>query len=242
MRTASCAAFLFALTSIGATAHDDGLTIKRNLKEGSIAKYAMIVEFEVGGGLGHLEATITEKVTSVDKDGNYTIEQTQTDATGTYGGEKIDVPPRPAITLVYKPNGQVTTIKDTPDPAAKSQFVDSMSYRMENLATILDPGKQLQVGDIWTGTFKADKVLGTIDAKGEYRLLSEEKIGDLDTIKIKGTVRESDGDKPASNEFTEWRSKSDGSMVNLEEKWTNAPFPGVSYPVSASIKMTRILK
>jgi len=198
----------------------------------------MVVEFEVGGSLGHLEATVTEKVTSVDKDGNYTITQSQENASGTFGGEKVDVPARPPLVLVYKANGQVTSIKDAADAAAKSQIVDTLSYRMENLATILDPGKNLEVGDLWTATIKEDKALGTVEAKGEYRLLSEEKVGDVDTLKIKATVREADGDKPAMNEFTEWRSKADGSMVQLEEKWTNAPFPGVSYPVSASIKMT----
>ena len=236
-RILACTAFALVLSALGASALDDGFAIKRNLKEGTSKKYSMVVEFEVGGGLGHLEATVTEKVASVDKDGNYTISQSQENASGTFGGEKVDVPARPPINLTYKPNGQVTSIKDASDAATKSQLVDSMSYRMENLATILDPGKNIEVGDLWNGVFKEDKSVGTVDAKAEYKLLAEEKIGDIDTLKIKGTVRESEGDKPAINEFTEWRSKADGSLVQLEEKWTNAPFPGVSYPVSASIKM-----
>ncbi len=240
MRTVTCAALLLA-ACFSASALDDGFPIKRSMKQGTVSKYSMVVDFVMGGSIGHLEATISEKVTDVDKDGNYTIEQTQTNPSGTFAGEKIDVPPRPPVILVYKPSGLVTSIKDG-NSAATNQLIDAMSYRMENLATIVDPGKSVQIGDLWTASIKADKAVGSMDAKGEYKLIGEEKIDEIDTIKIKSTVREQDGEKPAINEFTEWRSKADGSMVQLEEKWTNAPFPGVSYPVSATIKMNRLAK
>jgi len=242
MRTASRVVLFLAIFGQIAVAYADGLTIKRAPKEATIVKYSLTVDFDVNGGQGHIQATVTERITNVDKDGNYTIEQTQSDASGTYNNEKIDVPPRPAVILTYKPNGQVSSIKDTLDATAKTTLIDANSYRMENLADIIDPGKQLQVGDIWTLKIKTDKTLGTVDANAEYKLLAEEKIGDLDTLKIKATVKELDGDKPAENDFTEWISKIDGSMVQMEAKWTNAPFPGVSYPVTATIKMSRIVK
>ncbi len=224
----------------GAHASDDGLPIKKALKEGTSVKYSMSVDFDVNGGQGHLQAVVIEKVITVDKDGNYTIEQSQSEASGTYNGEKLDVPARLPIRLTYKPNGQVTNIKETSDTTAKSTLIDAMSYRMENLATIIDPGKGLAVGDLWTGSLKADKALGTIDVKFDYKVVALEKIGDIDSIRIKGTGRESDGDRPAQNEFTQWLSKGDRSLVQMEAKWTNAPFPGVSFPVTATVKMTRL--
>ena len=57
-----------------------------------------------------LAATIVEKVTDIDKDGNYTVEQSQLDGTYTYDDEKRDMPKRTPITLTYKPSGQVTTM------------------------------------------------------------------------------------------------------------------------------------
>jgi len=242
MRFVTRALFPLAAIALCACVSADGLTVKRVPKEGAIVKYSMTVDFDVNGGQGHLQATISEKVTSVDKDGNFTIEQSQADASGTYNNEKIEVAARPPITLTYKPNGQVSAIKDTQDASSKTGIIDSSSYRMENLADIIDPGKQIQAGDLWVSTVKADKTLGTVDAKAEYKFIAEEKIGDIDTLKIKASIKESEGDKPAQNEFSEWISKEDGSMVQMEAKWTNAPFPGVSYPVTATIKMVRLAK
>ncbi len=210
----------------------DGLSLKRIPKTGDAFKYTMKVDFEANGVHGTIQATLLEQLTEVDIDGNYTVQQTQIEATGTYDGENFDVPARPPISMTYKPNRQVSGIKGT--------LVDENAYRVENLATILDPGKLVNVGDIWAADIKADKVLGTKSVRLEYKLVSEEKVGGVDTIKIKGTGKEQESDNSPRNEFTIWLSKTDGSIVQSESKWTNAPFPGITSPVSATIKITRV--
>jgi len=51
--------------------------------------------------------------------------------------------------------------------------------------------------------------------------------------------KETEGVNTPLHEFTIWLSKADGVMIQLESRWTNAPFPGVSAPVSATIKITK---
>ncbi|MDR3692128.1 MAG: hypothetical protein P4L46_22295 [Fimbriimonas sp.] len=240
MRTTLRTLMMLAAAAPLVSAFADGFTVKRVPKEATITKYSMSVDFEVNGGQGHLQATVSERILSVDKDGNFTVEQTQADASGTFNSDKIDTPARPAVTLTYKPNGQVTLIKDSNEAAAKNSFVEAASYRMENLGDLIDPGKTVEPGDTWAAKIKGDKALGTIDANADYKLLAEEKIGDINTLKIRATIKEADGDRPAQNDFTVWIDKVDGSMVQLEAKWTNAPFPGVSYPVTAVVKMSRL--
>jgi len=210
---------------------DAGFSVKRTPKVGALTKYSLVIEYEVQGKKGSISGSVSEKVTNIDKDGNFSVEQAQLDASATYGDEKVDTPTRSAVDLTYKPNGLVTTIK--------GDAVDGDAYRMENLGVILDPGKKLNPGDEWTFDIKGDKTLGTVDAHADYTLVGPEKVGQLDTIKIKGTVKETSGDLPAMNEFTEWLSKDDGSLVQMDAKWTNAPFAGLSYPVTATIKMLR---
>jgi len=232
MRTAIRTLLLMATLAQCAFVTDDTYAIKRTPMVGAVAKFIMTGDFQVNGGQGQIIATVSEKVTAVDKDGNFTVEQSQIEASGTFEKEKIETPSRNPISLTYKPNGQVTSIK--------GDLIDANSYRMENLGALVDPGKQVAINDVWTSESKADKDLGTVAVKAIYKLIGEEKIGNVDTLKIQATVKETEGDKPAENEFTEWISKTDGSMIQLQAKWTNAPFPDISYPVTATIKLSRV--
>jgi len=210
----------------------DGFSIKRIPSVGSNAKYKMTAEFMASGAKGTLTATLLEKITNVDKDGNFTVEQSQVEASGVFDGEQVEVPTRPPVTMTYKANGLVSTIQGA--------LTDASSYRMENLGAVIDPGKKVDIDEVWTSEIKADKTLGTRSVRVEYKLLAEEKVGDIDTLKIKGTLKETDGENAASNDITVWINKADGSLVQLQAKWSNAPFPGTSSPVSATIKITKI--
>jgi len=221
-----------ALVALCSFAAADGFSIKRAPKVGAAVKYNLDVSFDANGGQGTLKATLLEKVTNIDKDGNFTVEQSQLDASGTFDKEQIEVSTRTPVTLTYKPNGQVTLIA--------GDLTDANAYRMENLGSLIDPGKLVSVGDLWSTTIKPDKALGTREVRTEFRLVSEEKIGGLDTLRIKGIAKEAEADNPATDEFTVWISKEDGSIVQLESKWQNAPFPGQSSPIPASIKITRV--
>ena len=211
----------------------DGISIKRIPKVGSALKFSMEATFQANGASGTLKATLLEKTTGLDKDGNFTVQQSQLDASATYDNESIDVSARTPVTMTYKPNGQVTLIA--------GDLTDANAYRMENLGSLLDPGRPIKVGDVWVTEVKEDKLLGTHGVHTELRFLSEEKVGEFNTVKIKGFSKEDFGDNPATDDFTIWINKDDGSLVQLESKWTNAPFPGQTAPIPATLKLTRIV-
>jgi len=230
MKSALRIALGLTVLSLGTFAAADGFTLKRTPQVGSSIKYTMSAKF-TAIEIGTIDATLLEQVTDVDKDGNFSVQQTQIEAKGTYAGEDFDIPARLPITMTYKPNRLLSKIT--------GDLIDVNSYRVENLATVVDPGKPVSVGDEWLGEIKADKTLGTPPIKFEYKLVSEEKIGDVDTLRIKASGKEGEGVNPAQHDFTIWISKADGAMIQLESKWTNAPFPGVASPVSATIKITK---
>ncbi len=80
---------------------------------GSAIKYTMAVEFRANGGIGKIRPprflrkfpTLTRTVIT------YSVQQTQIDAKGSYGGETFDVPARTPITMTYAPNRLLTKIK-----------------------------------------------------------------------------------------------------------------------------------
>ncbi len=221
-----------ALASATAMSMADGFSLKRIPKVGAAVKFSMEATFQANGASGTLKAVLLEKTTGMDKDGNFTVQQSQLEASATYDSESIDVSARTPVTMTYKPNGQVTLIA--------GDLTDANAYRMENLGSLLDPGKQVNVGDVWITEIKEDKSLGTHGVHTELKLIGEEKIGEFNTIKIKGMSKEDFGDSPATDDFTIWINKEDGSLVQLESKWTNAPFPGQTAPIPATIKMTRL--
>ncbi len=221
-----------ALASATAMSMADGFSLKRIPKVGAAVKFSMEATFQANGASGTLKAVLLEKTTGMDKDGNFTVQQSQLEASATYDSESIDVSARTPVTMTYKPNGQVTLIA--------GDLTDANAYRMENLGSLLDPGKQVNVGDVWITEIKEDKSLGTHGVHTELQLIGEEKIGEFNTIKIKGMSKEDFGDSPATDDFTIWINKEDGSLVQLESKWTNAPFPGQTAPIPATIKMTRL--
>jgi hypothetical protein len=60
------------------------------------------------------------------------------------------------------------------------------------------------VGDTWAEDVKADAKTGAEADHADYKIVSEEKVGDIDTIKVHATIKETSGGDPASSEGTYW--------------------------------------
>jgi hypothetical protein len=226
---------MLGLLAVAATATAfavvDGLSVARKPKEGEQIRYRMVADVDFSGMPIKANFLIAEKVTKIEADGSYKVEQSQLEGKIDVGGQEQDLPTSGATTTVYTKDGDVKEIagdQTTPD-----------TYRLANLGILRDPGKTLNVGDAWTYEIKADKKTGAVAAKADYKILAEEKVGSWDTLKIKATVKETEGTDPASSDGTVWISKADGSTVKMESKWTNAPFPGAPAPINATVKMDR---
>lgn len=221
-----------AALSAVAFAAVDGISIARKVKEGDIARYKMSADIDFGGMDIKFSGLVEEKIAKVNPDGTYSLEQNQIEGKVNVAGQEQEMPTSGVNTTVYLPNGEVKEI-------VGEQGTED-AYRMANLSLIRDPGKELKVGDTWTHEFKANAKTGAVAAKAEYKVLGEEKVGTYETVKIKADVKETAGSEPASSNGTAWINKADGSLIKLEAKWVNAPFPGAPAPINAVVKLERV--
>ena len=224
---------LVAISSM-AFAVAQGVSIKRAAKEGQTYKYKMEGNVDMQGTPVTLTGIVQEKIVKVEANGNFALEQQQLEGKIMAGGQEMDMPAGNATITTYKPTGEVVDIKGSSE--------DSTSYRMSTLGLLIDPAKLVNVGDKWSHEVKADTKTGLVAAKADFEVVGEEKVGAVDTVKIKAVVKETEGSEPASSESLLWIDKKDGSTVKAETKWTNAPFPGPAGPMilDATIKLTRI--
>jgi hypothetical protein len=232
-RTRSIALLALAALSVAALAVQAGLNVKRQAKEGQTIKYKLEGDIDFQGTPVGLSATVTQKVTKVEPSGNYTLEESQSDAKLVVNGAEQEMPSDGTATSTYKPSGEIVEVKGAAGEPEKAN-------RMANLGIMFDSGKDIKVGDKWTYDIKADSAKGTVAGKAEYEFVSEEKVGNYDTMKIHATIKETEGTDPASATGYEWINKADGSLVKSESEWKNAPIPGAPGLINAKMKMTRI--
>jgi hypothetical protein len=228
--------FAVVVLSISALAFAavDGLSVRRQPKEGQVIKLRIKATLEIAGSQATFTGLVSDTTTKVDTDGSYTESEAQTEAEAKFGDQPVQVPNTGPYSVTYNADGSLKTI--TGDPATTS---GPDAYRMSNLEVIIDSGKPLNVGDSWSADIKGDDKSGAVPAKADYKVLGEEKIGDVDSVKLKVTVKENQGAMPASSDGTFWLSKADGSVVKAEIKWVNAPFPGSAGPMNATMTETR---
>lgn len=211
----------------------DGFTVKRQVKEGQSQKLQIKGDFEVSGQSAELSGKADEKITKVSADdGSYTIEEQQHDLKASVGGQDIPINDTPAISTVFNADGSLKEI------LGDSSVASPAAYRLGNLSVIVDAGKPLNIGDTWTYNIKADSKTGAEAATATYKLVGQEKIGDIDTLKIQVTIKENGGSEPASSDGFCWLDKGDASLVKSEATLSNAPFPGVP-PISGKLTITR---
>ncbi|HSI71757.1 MAG TPA: hypothetical protein VK934_01155 [Fimbriimonas sp.] len=229
---------IVALVAVSALAlASQGLTIKRTPKEGQVTRYKMTGSIALPDPIGtvNVRGIVEEKITKVEADGTYTTVQTQVEAFASRGTDAEQaVDNQSATTTKYNAKGEVVSIEVDTDPVA--------AWRMAGLNLFIEPGKPVNIGDKWSHEIKADEKTGAVAAKADYTVLGEEKVGSVDTIKIKCTVSETAGDQPASSDVTVWIDKKDSTMVQAETKVKQAPFatPAGTFALDGTLKMTRI--
>ena len=239
------ATLLLVAASALAFAAADGLVVKWQAKEGQTNKLRLKASFELSGIQAAYSALVTQKVTKVDTDGAFTVEENQTEVKASLNGQDLpaDKASKPFVT-VYNANGTVKEIANFGDIQPGAQGGPDVTstqnaYRFENLDMLVDPGHTVNVGDTWTYQVKPDPKLGTVPARAVYKVIAEEKVNGIDTIKIHSTVKETAGDEPASVDATVWIDKTDGTIVKEESKLSNAPFPGAPAPINGTISQVR---
>jgi hypothetical protein len=220
-----------AALSLTALAVQDSLILKHAAKVGDVAKYRLKSEMEAQGMPMTFNAVITDKITKVADNGDFTVESKMSEAKIDVGGNEMDISGQTGgpTTTVFKLSGEVISVtSDTSDPNA---------YRMANLQSMRLPTTALKVGDTWTVDIKKDDK-GAVDAKGSYKIEARETIGGHDTFRIHESLKESIDKDPASAEGTVWIDVKDGSLVKMLGTMTNAPIPQMG-PTTMKMTLTR---
>ncbi|HTQ11974.1 MAG TPA: hypothetical protein VMI31_18070 [Fimbriimonadaceae bacterium] len=217
-----------AALSLTALALQDGVVLKRAPKLGDTAKYKLSAQMDFSGQDATVTATITDKVTKVADNGDFTVESSMTDTLVNMGGSDLQQPDERNSTLYSKANDVLSVSSDPEDPDG---------VRKANIQTLHFPDKPVKVGDSWTVTVKKNEK-GAVDASGTYTIAGRETINGQDTFRIKGSMKETSGDNPMSADGTYWVNVKDASLVKLEGSVTNYPIPNA--PVFVSMKMTLV--
>ena len=201
----------------------DGFVIKpAPKKKGDVAKRLFKAKLTAGPYEVDITSTRIEKILEVKDAGEYVTEFSSENDTILIGGADTGQS-IPGSIVEFLPNGEIKKFRGE---------VDGDEYRYYRLLNWHYAEGEKKVGDKWTIDLPGDSKIGTVNLKGEYELLAEEKVDGVDTLKIKFLVKETEGTEPASHEGTTWISKSDFQQVKAEGKWTAMPVPKA--PVTAS--------
>jgi len=228
---ASVGLFIAAL-SVAALAIQDGVNLKRMPKEGDIAKYRLKGSVDFQGTDIVMTMLLTEKVTKVESNGNYTVETNESEGKVDLGGDSQDIP-ADTMSTVYKATGEVVDVKTDADKKASA-------IRLANLQSFTVQDKAVKVGDEWTTEVKKDEKSGAFAVKATYKVEAQEKIGDIDCYKVKFSAKETDGgDAAASVEGYTWVNIKNGVSEKSEGTTKNAPYPNAPFPVNLKFTMVR---
>src|SRR5262249_720158 len=147
------------------------------------AKYQIDASMQIMGTDAKFNATVNEKVTKVDANGDVVIEQTSNGKV-TFGGQEMEIP-QEVGSMKYKATGEILEIN--------SPEADESTNRREFLNTIIVPDGPVKTGDKWSREVKAAPINGNTSGKGEYECLGAQKVGDADAVAIKFTYTETSG-------------------------------------------------
>lgn len=209
-----------------------GLTLKRTPKVGDTKHFTLRMEFAIFGDTAVYTSKLTERVTEVTPEGNYTVESTQSDYKvelfGDEGVVRDEDMPKQSIT--YTPTGEVVSVQ--------GDFVNESVYRLANLMAVRLPKEPIVKGDKWERSIAKNVETGVFDAKASYTYEDDEMVEDVETIRVLFEYAEIAGD-PARSDGKVWLDKRDGSVIKLETNWTSAPIPGAPTPLTGSVILTR---
>ena len=217
-----------AALSLTALAVQEGVVLKRSPKVGDLAKYRLKAEMDIQGQAAAVSALVTDKVTKVAENGDFTVESSTSETKVTIGGSDIDAPDHTETTVFSGANEVISVTAEQEDPNL---------IRTANMQSLKFPDKPLKVGDSWTTEFKKNDK-GAVDSKGSYSVEARETIDGYDTFRIKGSNKESVDQDPMSAEGTFWINVKDGSLVKVRGALKNWPIPGVG-PTDMKMTLTR---
>lgn len=201
--------------------------LRRQPKVGDTTKFRVRADFTYKGETATMSMLQTERVSKVDEDGTYELETSSSEAKMFSRGEDRALPDEDPATSSYDRSGAVMKIGSSDDPLA---------YRRANMLAVILPNKEVKVGDEWKRELDATCKCG-VPSASQFRVEAEEKVDDLDTLKVKFTYHESGCDNPISSGGFAWVNPRNGSLVKLEADIKNLPMGATNTPVEGKFTM-----
>ena len=220
------AAAVLASFALGGT---DGVILKMTPKVGDSLKYHQVAKLDFAGMEVNFSGTSIHKVLKVEGNGNYSVKEVITE-------NKIngnDAPDRAG------PAGSTTTLSAKGELIKiEGDHVNETTYRYANFSLFVLPENSINVGDTWFYEIKENKTTRVVGKKADYTFVAEDKVGQIETYKVKYLIKETEADGGSSEGFI-WLRKSDCAMVKRTAKWTNVMVEGIRR-VSGDVTVTLV--
>ena len=186
------------------------------------ARAAATLAFTDPAGAKHtidIKETGKTTYTNVSASGDITFDDVTETSDTTFDGQKDPREDKKETnTSVIHPNGVLVSYKNSEGDKDKEKF----SSRLYNATTPIFPAKPIGAGDKWSFDFKGDEAMGTRSGHADYEIISVDKVGDTDALKIGFTYLES-GEKGISSKGVFVIEKSSGDKISEEYKIDNVP-------------------
>lgn len=216
---------VMALTS-AVCAAQDRIALSYKAHTGQAARYKSegALSLEAGGNKVTLDIKEVEKVTfgEVAANGNITMERATESSEVTMNGNKLpdSDDDKSQTTLTLRPDGSLVAYKSISNGHDDSKT----QIRLYIATSPIFTDKSLAAGDKWNREIKSDSDLGLRAAKTDYEVVGLEKIGGVDTVKIKMAYQETEGSSPLTCNGTLWIEKSSGDAIVADFDIENIPF------------------
>lgn len=192
--------------------------LKRIAKPGDTHTYDLKVDISFNGETLAFSAKVIERMIEIGDDGAYTLGVLQKDAKLTMQGQDFPPPEMGETKTKYDSVGNITEIT--------GEAVDETAYRFAALNAFRRPDKSVAKGDSWEVKVPGNPKIGTMATVCNYEVLATEKMVGFDCLKVKYSVKETEGSAPASSMGTLWIDPSNGLVVKTEGEMKNAPIAG----------------
>ena len=215
-----------AALAVVALAGTQAVALKRVVKAGDKATYAMKINLDYMGTPVDVTFNTVHTVTKVNDDGSYVASEEQKDTVVMVDGQEIAGEDE-ASTITYAKDGSIIKIE--------ANVSTGDGYRLANLSTTLWPTAPVDVKSKWERSIKGDSAKGTFDVVHSYEVLARERLLGFETFKIAYNAKET-GSGTASTAGTIWLDVKTGLPVKIEGEMKSVPIQGI--PMDATFVLT----
>jgi hypothetical protein len=189
--------------------------LANGLKPEDALQYAVRVKVEDEIHSVEYTSTLTYKVVELKPNGDISLLSEQTGIKMRHFENEITANDPPATFITYDAQGYVQSIS--------GEDIDGEDYRFQVLNALVWPKQEVGVGSRWSAVLAADSSLGTRAGTAEYEVAARETLLGKDTLKLRYTIRETEGSEPARSEGSMWIDIATGAKVKVLSKMVNAP-------------------